>query len=59
MTIDRLASLSSRLLFRRQDVAPAAPCLPRPSGPTADWGASVMQSIRCELPLMESIMRVM
>lgn len=24
-----------------------------------DWGASVLQSMRCELPLIETIMRVM
>lgn len=59
MIIDRLISLASRRLLRRRVVAPTTSCSPQPSGPTADWGASVMQSIRCELPLMESILRVM
>ena len=57
MTINPLGSLMARLLAPLK--APAPPCPPQNAGPTHDWGASVMQSMRCELPLMESIMRVM
>jgi hypothetical protein len=59
MTIVPLTTLASRLLAVRRSTAPAAPCPPQDTGPTHDWGASVLQSIRCELPLVESIMRVM
>jgi hypothetical protein len=59
MNIDLLESIAARLFSHRQVDMRAAPCPPQQSGPTADWGASVMQSIRCELPLMESILRVM
>lgn len=59
MTIDPLTNLASRLLALLPSTAPAAPCPPQDVGPTQDWAASVLQSIRCELPLMESIMRVM
>jgi hypothetical protein len=59
MTIKPRGSILSRLFSHRLADLRAAPCLPQQSGPTHDWGASVMQSIRCELPLMESIMRVM
>lgn len=51
-----LRALASRLKW---SAAPAAACPPQDAGPTDDWAASVLQSIRCELPLMESIMRVM
>jgi hypothetical protein len=57
MTINPLGSFMARLLAPLK--APAPPCPPQNAGPTHDWGASVMQSMRCELPLMESIMRVM
>ncbi|WP_020480437.1 hypothetical protein [Sandarakinorhabdus sp. AAP62] len=57
MTIAPLTTLAARLLAPRR--APAAPCPPQDAGPTDDWAASVLQSIRCELPLMESIMRMM
>lgn len=59
MTINRRASRVVRRLLQRRSRAAAIPCPAQQSGPTADWGASVMQSIRCELPLMESILRVM
>ncbi|MGL6043283.1 MAG: hypothetical protein ACRC1J_05115 [Sandaracinobacteroides sp.] len=59
MTIDPLMTLASRLLALRRSSVPAASCPPQEAGPTHDWAASVLQSIRCELPVMESIMRVM
>lgn len=59
MTIIPSSSIVSRLFSAFRVSIGAAPCPPQQSGPTHDWGASVLQSIRCELPLMESIMRVM
>lgn len=58
MNINPRASVVSRLFSGFRANMQAASCPPQQSGPTHDWGASVMQSIRCELPLMESILRV-
>jgi hypothetical protein len=57
-TNPRVSVLSRLFSGFRLDMR-AAPCPPQQSSPTHDWGASVLQSIRCELPLMESILRVM
>lgn len=57
MSSNPINALFARLFAPRR--APAAPCPPQKADPTDDWAASVLQSMRCELPLMESIMRVM
>ncbi len=59
MNINPYGAVVTRLFSGFRVDRRAAPCPPQQSGPTRDWGASVLQSIRCELPLMESIMRVM
>ena len=59
MNINPYGAVVTRLFSGLRADRRAAPCPPQQSGPTGDWGASVLQSIRCELPLMESIMRVM
>jgi hypothetical protein len=59
MTITPSGSIVSRLFSAFRVNRQSVPCPPQQSGPTHDWGASVLQSIRCELPLMESIVRVM
>lgn len=59
MSINPGVSLPFRLFSRFRKKMPMALSAPQRFGLADDWGASVFRSIRCELPHMESIMRLM